>query len=80
MRAKMCLYVHCANSILYTFYIVSKRKQNDQFSLKGLKNFTSVKNMFASDLIKCVKMFISFKIGIQSRHTKALLRLKTLLF
>ena len=46
MRAKMCLYVHCENSILYNFYIVSKRKQNDQFSLKGLKKFVfSVKNV-----------------------------------
>ena len=42
MRAKMCLYVHCENSILYIFYIVSKRKQNDQFSLKGHKNISSV--------------------------------------
>ena len=40
------------------FYIVSKRKHNDQFSLKVLKKKFSVKKMFASDLIKIVKMFI----------------------
>ena len=43
MRAKMCLYVRCENSILYKFYIVSKRKHNDQFSLKVLKKKFSVK-------------------------------------
>ena len=37
MRAKMCLYVHCENSSLYTFYIVSKRKQMISSASKVLK-------------------------------------------
>ena len=47
MRAKMCRFVYCENSILYNVYIVSLRKQNDQFSLKGLNKmfFFSVKNV-----------------------------------
>ena len=42
-----CVYMYIVRTRFYTiFYIVSKRKQNDQFSLKGLKKFVfSVKNV-----------------------------------
>ena len=41
-----CVYMYIVRTRFYTnFYIVSKRKHNDQFSLKGLKK------MFASDLM-----------------------------
>jgi hypothetical protein len=60
LHLKMCVSTSVCKDVfictlweLYTiFYIVSKRKHNDQFSLKGLKK------VFASDLIKIVKMFI----------------------
>ena len=38
-----CVYMYIVRPRFYTnFYIVSKRKQNDQFSLKGLKKICSV--------------------------------------
>ena len=61
------------------FYIVSKRKQNDQFSLKGLKKIFQCKKNVRFRFNKICKKG-SFKIGIQSRHTKTLFGLKALLF
>jgi hypothetical protein len=38
-----CVYMYTVRTRFYTnFHIVSKRKQNDQFSLKGLKKISSV--------------------------------------
>jgi hypothetical protein len=55
-----CVYMYIVRTRFYAnFYIVSKRKHNAQFSLKGLKKmFQCKQKMFASDLIKIVKMFI----------------------
>jgi hypothetical protein len=61
-----CVYMYIVRTRFYTnFYIVSKRKHNDQFSLKGLK-----KNVCFRFNKNCKNVHL--KIGIQSRHTKAL--------
>ena len=46
-----CVYMYTENSILYTFYIVSKRK-HDQFSLKGLSSHLLPQFV---NIIVCVK-------------------------
>jgi hypothetical protein len=61
-----CVYMYIVRTRFYTnFYIVSKRKHNDQFSLKGLKK--NVRFRFNKN---CKNVHL--KIGIQSRHTKTL--------
>ena len=61
-----CVYMYIVRTRFYTnFFIVSKRKHNDQFSLKGLKK--NVRFRFNKN---CKNVYL--KIGIQSRHTKTL--------
>jgi hypothetical protein len=61
-----CVYMYIVRTRFYTnLYIVSKRKHNDQFSLKGLKK--NVRFRFNKN---CKNVHL--KIGIQSRHTKTL--------
>ena len=67
-----CVYMYIVRTRFYTnVYIVSKRKHNDQFSLKDLKK--NVRFRFNKN---CKNVHL--KIGIQSRHTKTLFRLKSL--